>query len=167
MKKLLTDIQARIIAQVPALKYVDEDWGQLDYYNPNPPVKFPCCLIDSNQASWSNQARNMQMGLVEITITLADFRLSNSSGAAPANQKTKSFEIYDTLNDVFQALQGWSGDQSYSRLVRTRSSKRKREDGVRMYDTVFSVELYDSNAVPSVNKVAASPQVTQLPNSSI
>lgn len=163
MKKLLQDIQARIIAQVPTLKYVDEDWGQLDYYNPNPPTKFPCCLIDSTQASWSNQARNLQMGTVEITITVANLRLSNSSGAAPTNQKAKSFEIYDTLNQVFQALQGWSGDKSYSKLIRLRSSKKKREDGVRIYETVFSVELYDSNAVPNQLTAPASPSVLNLP----
>jgi hypothetical protein len=45
MKQLLLNIQ-NLLATVPAFKYVDEDWGQLDDYGPHAPVQWPCCLID-------------------------------------------------------------------------------------------------------------------------
>ena len=32
----------RLQEQVPDLRYIAEDWGQLDFYNDAPPVKFPC-----------------------------------------------------------------------------------------------------------------------------
>lgn len=41
MNVLLTDVQDRLISQVTDLKYVDEDWGQLDDYSPHFPVKWP------------------------------------------------------------------------------------------------------------------------------
>ena len=42
MKQLLIDLQQRLLTEVPELKYVDLDWGQLSYYFPNPPVQWPC-----------------------------------------------------------------------------------------------------------------------------
>ena len=64
MKELLQAIQARITDKVTALKYVDEDWGQLDYYSPNMPVQMPALLIDASSATWSNVGELGQLGLV-------------------------------------------------------------------------------------------------------
>lgn len=79
MKQLLIDIQNRLQATVPALKYNDEDWGQLDYYNVAQPVKYPCALINISSITWSNQGDFVQQGLVSITITVCDVKLANTS----------------------------------------------------------------------------------------
>ena len=44
MKNSLESIQ-QLLQAIEGLKYVDEDWGQLDYYSPNFPVQWPCVLI--------------------------------------------------------------------------------------------------------------------------
>jgi len=148
MEKLLQDVQARLLQKVPALKYVDEDWGQLDYYAPNHPVKWPCGLVDATEATWENEGKLVQLGLVQVKIRVADLKLSNSSGAAPQGQKDKAFAIFATLREVYKALHGWSGDDHYSKLIRTRSSRIKRNDGVRIYETMFTCKLKDASAMP-------------------
>lgn len=156
MKKLITDIQGRLMAAVPTLKYVDLDWGQLDFYYPNPPVQWPCALIDIMQAGYSNAAHRTQLGLLQVAINIADLKLSNSSGKAPQNQKDNALKIYDLMKDVFVALQGWTGDKSYTGLIRERYSKRSREDGITIHQLVFSTEIKDNAAMPVIDTTPAS-----------
>ncbi len=143
MKELLIDIQERLTTAVVALKYIDEDWGQLDYFANNAPVKWPCALIDVTSASWSNTLNLAQMGLVQVKIRVADLKLSKSSNAAPQGQKDKSFGIFDLLSDIHKCLHGWSGHDHYSALIRTASTRVKRADGVRIYEITYTTELKD------------------------
>lgn len=151
METLLKDIQNRLLAEVPALKYVDEDWGQLDYYSPHFPVKWPCALIDAAQATWSNAGHLLQLGVVQVKVRVADLRLTNTSGAAPQGQKQAAFALFATLSNVYKALHGWSGHNHYSALIRTSNSRVKRDDGVRIYDITFTCQVKDSSAVPVLN----------------
>ena len=145
MKDLLTDVQFKLQQSVPELKYVDEDWGQLDYFSSNPPVKWPCALIDITNASWSNTLKTVQMGLVQIKIRVADLRISNTSGRAPQNQKDKSFAIFDLLKSIHKSLHGWTGHKHYSALIRTSSTRLKRSDGIRIYEITYTTELIDNS----------------------
>lgn len=160
MKELLTDIQNRLLAEVPELKYVDMDWGQLDFYNPHPPVKFPCALIDINSVQWSNVLKKGQMGLATTVITVADLRLSNTSGAAPQSQKDKAMEIFDVLEKIHIALHGWTAHASYTSLIRQTNTLRRREDGVKFYQITFTTEVKDDSAIPQYSIRAATPNVT-------
>ncbi len=148
MKKLLTDIQARLMALVPALKYVDEDWGQLDYYSPHPPVQFPAALIDVNNGTFSNTGKLVQLGMVQVRLRIADIKLSNTSGKAPQGQRDAAFAIFDTLELIHKTLHGWSGSEHYSKLIRTAMKRVLRDDGMRIYEINYTVELVDNSAVP-------------------
>lgn len=66
MKQLIIDIQNRL-ASLPELKYIDIDWGQIDYYD-QPPVKYPCALIEIRQADYSNEGQHVQYGTVIIIL---------------------------------------------------------------------------------------------------
>lgn len=61
----MKDILQATIAQlnnIATLQYVDENWGQLDYYSQQPPVKYPCCLVDVGTIAWVNQGNKQQEG---------------------------------------------------------------------------------------------------------
>lgn len=87
MKNLLEKLQLRL-SEIPQLKYIDENWGQLDYYSPNMPVQYPCVLIDIGQVQYSNLGKDLtkipqqrQIALVQIKITIANMRPYLSRGA--------------------------------------------------------------------------------------
>lgn len=87
MKNLLEKLQLRL-AEIPQLKYIDENWGQLDYYSPNMPVQYPCTLIDVQQVQYSNIGKDLtkipqqrQIAQVQIKITIANMRPYLSRGA--------------------------------------------------------------------------------------
>lgn len=155
MEILLTDIQERLNSKVAALKYIDEDWGQLDDYSPNFPVQWPCCLVDCSNANYENMGKNVQLGLATIRLLIGNIKLTNSSQKAPAGQKlqNKSFRVLMTA--IYTALQGWAGSEGYSKLIRIREGRIKRNDGVKVHEMFFTVEIKDSSAMPTLTTLAA------------
>lgn len=147
MNILIQDIQNRLASEIMALKYVDEDWGQLDDYSPNFPVKWPCALIDIAQVQYSNLGKTAQLGEAAITITIADIKLLNSSSKAPANQKAEQANYLQLIKDVHACLHGWSGHGHYSKLIRTNFKRIKRDDGVRQHVTTYTCRIEDTSTV--------------------
>jgi hypothetical protein len=145
MKELIDDIKTRLQG-VTELKYIDEDWGQLDYYSAAPPVKFPCALIDIDNVRWSDEGNQTQIGIANVVVRLANMRLSNSNVKAPAGQKAKSLSFFDTVMHIHQKLHTWSGAKNNGPLTRIGYRKVKRDDGIREIEMIFAVEITDDSA---------------------
>lgn len=147
MKALLEKIQQKI-SEIAELKYIDENWGQLDYYSPNMPVQFPCALIDVQQVQFTNLGRDMskkpiqrQIGTVQIKITVANMRLSNSSMQAPRRQKEEVWAIWGIIEKIHRQLHGVSLLPNVSALIRSSQSRTLRDDGVQEYEVYYSCEV--------------------------
>ena len=52
MKQIFLSIQNRL-AEIEELSYIDKDWGQLQYEQP--PVQWPCALIDVANIDYTQQ----------------------------------------------------------------------------------------------------------------
>ena len=146
---ILTAIISRLAEKEPNLKYMDEDWGQLDYYQESPPVKFPCALLELQQANWINQSQKLQDGVLSISIRIADIKLSNTSYRAPAGQKTSAAAIWLILENIHKALHGWrpQDNPSFGALTRISSRKVKRDDGIREFEVVYNTLCLDASPV--------------------
>ena len=95
MIQTIDSVQTKL-AQLPALNHIDEETGQLDYYSPNYPVKWPCALVTIINIDYEDVGKDRskipqqrQMGDAMLSITLADLKLSNTSKKAPNTQKKK------------------------------------------------------------------------------
>ena len=135
MKQLLTDIQNRLAAATiddkPLFAYVDLDWGQVDFYEGMPPVKFPCALIDVQNADFSNEGQRIQLGDVIVQIRVLDMILSRTSASAPATQREKAARIFDLLRETHRLLHAWTGmPSSYGLLTRKTLARVRRKDGL-------------------------------------
>lgn len=155
MDTVITTAQTRLKAQIADLKYIDEDWGQLDNYSPNFPTKWPCALIDVLDVQWTNAGNKTQLGMAQIRVKVADLRLSNSSGAAPAGQKEKSNSFYTLTQQVYNALHGWHGADHYSAFIRISERRVQRDDGVKEHWMIFTTEIKDLSAKPALTTLAA------------
>ena len=149
IKEIIQAVQAKI-QSVTDIKYVDADWGQLDYYSPNFPVKFPCALIDVSNANYSNigidkraTPRNRQQADATLSLTIADLKLSNSSGMAPTFQKDNAYKIYELIESVHAMLQGFCATNKTTALIRTGMSRSKRDDGVQEYYITYSFSIHN------------------------
>jgi len=148
MKDAIKNIEDRLANS--GSNYVDEDWGQLDFYSPNFPVKWPCTLIDLASANFSNIGRdktktpiNRQQGDGLISITVANLRLSNTSRMAPQSQKDNAWSIWELIEKTHELLQGFRPFENSGALIRTGIRRVKRDDGVQEYTMLYSVGMND------------------------
>lgn len=147
MKNLLEKLQLRL-AEIPQLKYIDENWGQLDYYSPNMPVQYPCTLIDVQQVQYSNIGKDLtkipqqrQIALVQIKITIANMRLTNTSLQAPRRQKEDAWSIWTLIEMIHQKIHGFSLLPNVTPLIRTSQNRTLRDDGIQEYEVYYSCEV--------------------------
>jgi hypothetical protein len=137
-----------LLEKVAGIKYVDEDWGQLDYYSQSPPVKWPCTLIDVSNADFTDKVRNRhfkpqmrQDAQCVLTIRLANLKLSNSSHKAPATQKAHAAHIKELAQLIHTDLQGVCLSDNASGLKRRRMQRQMRDDGIQEYVLMYAFEL--------------------------
>lgn len=149
MKQVIKNIQNKL-KEVPGVKYIDEDSGQLDYYSPNMPVMWPCVLIDLDQITYSDTGRNRrkqpplrQQATGQVVITVANLKLTNSSGKATATQQQTALQIWDIIQGVHSALQGFRPTEYTGALIRETHNRVKRDDGIQEYRITYSIGFHD------------------------
>lgn len=147
MKEILQTLQNRI-AEITQIRYIDENWGQLAYYDNTMPVQFPCCLIDVSNVQYSNVGRDVrqtpqqrQIGRAEIKFTLANLKLTNTSLRAPQNQKNDAWVIWELLEELHKKLHYFSPQGNVSPLIRISTQKMMRDDGVQEYEITYACEI--------------------------
>ena len=146
-KEVLKSIQD-ILTLIPGMRYVDEDWGQLDDYSPNPPTQFPLALIDIGALQYSDIGKdktatpqNRQMATGTIVISIANLKLTNTSARAPQPQKDKAWAIWDIVQSVHAKLHGVAVGDSAGAMMRTAMRKVKRDDGIQEYEVTYTIGM--------------------------
>lgn len=142
MKKIYQKITEKL-KTIPALRWIDSDEGQLDYYETRPAVAFPCCLIDMELPQCDDQGGAAQLITARVTLRLAFEPLGQTNTAAPVSVQNKALEKWDTVDAVFSLLQGW-GDAEVSPFSRISQTTEKRDDNIRVirqvWETTFEEE---------------------------
>jgi hypothetical protein len=130
MKDLYNDILAAITANVPTVRWVDFDLGQLDGTE-LPPVSYPCVLIGFEGATYSEVSQLIQLGEVSLSIRVAFKTFERTGSAINTTFRDVGLAHLDVLRQVHFALQGLTG-AAYSQLSRTSMSQEPRAD-LRVY----------------------------------
>lgn len=143
MKDIIKAIQDRIRSEVPEVKYIDIDYGQLN--ESNPPVKYPAVIIDvegMDCQQWEEDGEaKMQLVTATFRITLAWMH------TAPTNQASDSRDVslkyYDLMSKLHQALQGYGDGEHFNRLQRERMVSRLSADGMIQKDMYYTTVFVD------------------------
>lgn len=110
MKDIYDALLTRLSTQVPALKMIDFDMGQLGVLEMDvrPSVKFPCALIDISYPRCTDEGGGIQLVEPLIRIRLAfETPLPTDSNATEARRAT-ALAVFDAVDLVYSSLQGWS-----------------------------------------------------------
>lgn len=153
MKEAFKDILKRL-ETITEFKYIGEDWGQLNFEQP--PVNFPCVLIDLGNAEFSSAGMKSQQVEAVVNITIADIRYNGVSPVLPRDQQDKAFEIFNLIDKVNKLLHGTDGEH-YSRLCRVSIKKMLREDAVREFVMSYKFSYKDNTATPTYHKIQTPP----------
>ena len=154
MEVILSKIQDRLSAEVKELKYIDEDWGQMDVMQP--PVKYPACIIDIPEGNYTNSGELVQQGTLTVVVKCYNLKLTNSSHAAPQRQKDYNKQFWELQKKINKVLHGvdFIGN-NYGVLIRNIFRKPKREDGLSTFEIYYTIQLTDTSCLPvreEVNK---------------
>lgn len=131
------------LQEEPKIKYISEDWGQLNYYDSACPVQWPCVLFDINQGTFSNIGHTKQEGSLSITVTVAHLRLTPNSARASTKQIEHSWEVGHLVEGVHQLLQGFRPVEQHGKLIRTSMRKTKRADSIKQYEITYTLGVHE------------------------
>jgi hypothetical protein len=87
------------------LKWVDEDFGQLDAYEVKPPVAFPCALVSLNQSA-DALAVDEYDRTNTFTIRVAHNRLGDRPAKSPEGALAITMAKLDIVEEVTNKLIG-------------------------------------------------------------
>lgn len=135
---------ARLKEKVPALRWIDFDTGQLESQE-RPPVAFPCALLSISINNARDITDTVQDCSGRVKIRLAFDRQMKIDSATPKAQLAIALNPYDTIADVYAALQGF-GTENFDLLSRTRQDKENSRNGLFIYFIEFAVSFEDETA---------------------
>lgn len=140
----------RIHTEVPEIKYISHDFGQLeDYSTGRPPVAFPCALIDFQNWNFENMGENSQRAEGEIIIKLGFARLNDTTNNITQEywreQAMQDYEIEWNLNN---ALHGWTPDEKFGYFTRSAATAENRPLNVRIRTLRYRLAFEDYSSKP-------------------
>lgn len=107
-----------------------------------------CVLIDIGQVQYSNLGKDLtkrpvqrQIGSVQLRLTIANMRLTNTSGQAPRRQKEEAWAIWTLIEQIHQKLHGSVPLPNVSPLIRISQQRTLRDDGLQEYEVYYSCQV--------------------------
>jgi hypothetical protein len=124
---------------VDGIRWVDEDYGQLEIYE-NPPVVFPCALLGVQVPGWiQSKEPRVQPGNAQFILKLG-FDTRVTAGNASAEQIARAFEHFAIVKAATKALRGMAGP-TFRGLERVSTIKTINEVGIKIYTITFTCSI--------------------------
>jgi len=143
--QILLDLYDRISTEVPEIKYIDQDLGQLGQTDDNerPPISSPAVLIDFPNSDYSELAAGAQIGAVSITFQLAFETYSQTWHKAPREVIEKGLDYLKIEQKLHKCLQKWHLEY-FTPLIRTNVKSQNNNDiGLRVRQLTYSTSYED------------------------
>lgn len=145
-KKYLNDVLARLEQEVPTLRWIDADEGQLNFSDSRPPIAFPGCLVEITVPGCENMSvdpRGPQRIEVRFNLKVAFNDCASFNTKSPVVVRDKANERFDVLENIHTVLQGWRTEGCAKAFSRVSVVPEKRPDGLKVYNCVYSASFID------------------------
>lgn len=159
MEKLLESLIDLFGREMPELRTVDEDYGQLEMINQENrdtyPLTFPAVLIDAPDVSWSNIGGLSQKGTATVRVRLIIDCYDDTHYGS--NTTARIAERAALRRKVHKLLQGYR-IEDITELIRTNSRFYTWDHGIKVYEQTYTgvvTELLQPETIPA----HASPKV--------
>lgn len=143
--KIIYNQLLTLLGQIPELRWIDVDFGQIDSYETRPPIAFPAALIDIELPECSDEGDKIQRCTCRVSLRLVFDTYGETSAAAPAIDRNKATRYFDTVEKVYVKLQGYY-DDNIDGLSRKDVFQEKRDDGLKVTVMRFETEFDDFSA---------------------
>lgn len=153
IKETLIAVQDAL-KNVVGLRYIAEDWGQLDNYEMKP-AQFPCALIDFTTADYTSIGGRAQTANATLIVRVAQIQIQNSVNAPNADA---NYESYDLITAVNKVLHGLSSEH-FNALSRITSHKANRDDVIKEIVITYKFGFKDTSTIKEFTRISASPNI--------
>jgi hypothetical protein len=166
--QLYIALQGYIKANVPTIKHIALDIGQLDYYETRPAVSFPCLLIDFGDTHFNDEGQNVQWANITIKTRLGFAPFSRADSITPDVAVKEALQYFEIENQLYLALQGYTPTlknddnidvEMCQPLSRINAAKEMRDDPFIVRVNMWSTAGEDDGAMVAENKVKATLQL--------
>lgn len=150
------------IDKIQEFKYVAENWGQLDFFGDNAPVKYPCCLVEFGKIIYTNEGELTQRAIADITLTVANLITHNTSTKSPEYHLATNLNFYDLIDLLQKNIHGWKPEcQSVQgNLTRNGFSKQPKRNGLKIGTVIYSLEFVDNTASVEHQTLCKTPTIS-------
>lgn len=140
--------------EVPEIRYISQDIGQLENYEIRPSVSWPCTLIDIEDGVFSDTAdQNIQIAQKIVSIRLGLVKYSDVNNLSPEAVKDAGLQYLELEHKIYSKLHG-KAVQGFGKFIRIADGTEKRDDDIRVRFVKFGVVYTDDSAKPVRTKVA-------------
>lgn len=147
LANIFLTVQERLKTSLTDLKWIDQDLGQLEFYDKRPAVDFPCALIDIDDSDYSDEGENSQIGEGILIVRLGLTVYNSANHLTPTPYKEKAIDYYNLEHRVNSFLHGWCDSRYFSPLMRRKGFKEKRDDNLRVRVLRYVFAFRDSTAM--------------------
>ncbi len=140
-KEVISQIFARLEAEAESLNWIDIDTGQLDLLNQRPPVAFPACLVDISYPQCEEVGGGAQIVTANVALRLAFDFTGATNLHSPVRETSLAF--LEVIEQVHEALQGWSSD-ALSIFSRLSAAPERRRDGLKVYRLLYQTTFQET-----------------------
>ena len=146
---MLLAIQDRINTQVPEIKYIDQDLGQLEEDTDRPRVAWPCVLVDFPDIKYDEMQGMVQWASLTLQLRIGFNPFSSANAATPLPFRQDALKYYELEQKVYKALQAWDAGGICQPMTRVSGATEKgRDDMFRVRVMNFTTTFQDASAVP-------------------
>lgn len=139
MEQLLYDIITLISEEMPQLRTVDEDYGQLEFIDRDDrdtyPLTFPAVLIDAPETQWTDTADLAQQGTCQLRVRLIIDCYDDTHAGSHTVDRIK--QRNEERAQLHRLLQGFRPDGQKA-LVRTQSRFFTFNHGIKVYESTYT-----------------------------
>jgi hypothetical protein len=152
--KMFLAIMARIEAELPEIKHIDQDFGQLEGNSPRPAIAFPCVLVDFKAFTSDNLGGNSQTVEGNVSVRLAMAQFNDTSSINDPLWREFGLGFYDLEWKLNKALHAWSPGAEFGYLTRTNMDSENRPAGIRLRPLIYRIEFEDHSVAEAQNTVS-------------
>lgn len=157
--RMFLAIMEHIETNVPEVRYIGADLGQLEGYSNRPAVDFPCVLIDFNGWLFDNLGDNCQTAEGDVVIKLGFAQYLDSSNLTEPEWRSQALAYWDIEKKLNDALHGWAPLEEAAHMTRTASAAENRPMGVRAVVVRYRLG-FDDYTTASPDFIGQRPAVT-------
>ena len=160
MENVLADLINLIGQNMPEIRVVDEDYGQLENLDQDGnwmyPLAFPAVLVEEQETAWSNMEGLNQKGDTSIRIRLLiDCYDDTHYTSGTLGKVLERMQMVSNLHKLIQGHRVSVDNESNDGvLIRTRSRFYTGNHGIKVYESFYTTTITDIISVPERKKIA-------------